>query len=94
MNAEIERILKKYPNRIPIFVEGDFEIDKKKYLVPFDLTIGQFMYVLRKKIKLRPEEGIYLFVDGGLPSTQKRFSEIERPLGYLTIVAKRENTFG
>jgi GABA(A) receptor-associated protein len=28
-------------------------IDKKKYLVPADLTVGQFVYVIRKRIKLR-----------------------------------------
>lgn len=28
-------------------------IDKKKYLVPSDLTVGQFVYVIRKRIKVR-----------------------------------------
>ena len=32
------------------------EIDKKKYLVPMDLTVGQFVYVIRKRIKLSPEK--------------------------------------
>ena len=29
-------------------------IDKKKYLVPSDLTVGQFVYVIRKRIKVGP----------------------------------------
>lgn len=28
------------------------EIDKRKYLVPADLTVGQFVYVIRKRIML------------------------------------------
>jgi GABA(A) receptor-associated protein len=66
-SAEAERILKKYPNRIPVIVEKVFasqitEIDKKKYLVPRDLTVGQFMYVIRKRIKLSQEKAIFLFI--------------------------------
>jgi GABA(A) receptor-associated protein len=38
-------------------------IDKKKYLVPADLTVGQFVYVIRKRIKLSPEKAIFIFVD-------------------------------
>jgi hypothetical protein len=34
-------------------------IDKKKYLVPADLTVGQFVYVIRKRIKLSPEKAIF-----------------------------------
>ena len=44
-------------------------LDKTKYLVPFDLTVGQFMFVLRKRMKLSPEQAIFLFVDGIIPSS-------------------------
>mmetsp|Transcript_44699 Transcript_44699/g.121830 ORF Transcript_44699/g.121830 Transcript_44699/m.121830 type:complete len:87 (-) Transcript_44699:451-711(-) len=48
--SEAERIRSKYPDRIPVICEkadkSDIpDIDKKKYLVPADLTVGQFMYV-------------------------------------------------
>ena len=57
---EANRIKQKYPDRVPIIVEIDEksnlpQIDKKKYLVPHDLTISQFIYVIRKRIKLHPE---------------------------------------
>lgn len=61
----------KHPDRIPVIVDrrvGDSslpEIDKKKFLVPSDLTIGQLMYVIRKRIKLAPEQAIFLFVATG-----------------------------
>ncbi|KAJ8749817.1 hypothetical protein K2173_013220 [Erythroxylum novogranatense] len=37
-------------------------IDKKKYLVPANLTIGQFVYVIRKRIKLSAEKAIFYLI--------------------------------
>ena len=64
---EAHRILQKYPERIPVICEKDPrsrdipDIDRKKYLVPADLSIANFMYVIRKRIKISPEKSIYLF---------------------------------
>ncbi|KAG5461713.1 MAG: autophagy protein Atg8 ubiquitin like-domain-containing protein [Olpidium bornovanus] len=51
-------------------------IDKKKYLVPADLTVGQFVYVIRKRIKLSPEKAIFIFVNDILPPTAALMSSI------------------
>ncbi|KAK8480000.1 hypothetical protein V6N12_017222 [Hibiscus sabdariffa] len=72
--AEAARIREKYPDRIPVVVQradkSDVpDIDKKKYLVPADLTVGQFVYVVRKRIKLGPEKAIFVFVKNILPPT-------------------------
>ena len=40
-----------------------------RYLVPIDLTVGQFVYVIRKRIKLNAEKAIFIFVDNVLPPT-------------------------
>lgn len=40
-----------------------------RYLVPADLTVGQFVYVIRKRIKLNAEKAIFIFVDNVLPPT-------------------------
>lgn len=40
-----------------------------RYLVPADLTVGQFVYVIRKRIKLSPEKAIFIFVKNVLPPT-------------------------
>ncbi|CAG8592170.1 15336_t:CDS:2, partial [Acaulospora colombiana] len=79
--AEAERIRQKYPDRIPVICEkvekSDIAtIDKKKYLVPADLTVGQFVYVIRKRIKLSPEKAIFIFVDEVLPPTAALMSSI------------------
>ena len=40
-----------------------------RYLVPADLTVGQFVYVIRKRIKLNAEKAIFIFVHNVLPPT-------------------------
>lgn len=72
--AEGEKIRRKYPDRVPVIVEkspkariGD--LDKKKYLVPSDLTVGQFYFLIRKRISLRPEDALFFFVNHVVPPT-------------------------
>lgn len=101
--AEAQRIREKYPDRIPVIVEkaekSDIsDIDKKKYLVPADLTVGQFVYVIRKRIKLSPEKAIFIFVNNVLPPTAALMSAIYEEHkdddGFLYIAYSGENTFG
>ena len=101
---ESDRIKNKYPTRIPIIVSRDHrcktvdDIDRHKYLVPNDLTIGQFMYVIRRRINLTPEKSIYLFSNGSLPPTSKLITEIydnnKDDDGFLYITYTGESTFG
>ncbi len=72
--AEADRIRAKYPDRVPVICEkadrSDIpDIDKKKYLVPADLTVGQFQYVIRKRIKLAPEKALFVFCANTIPPT-------------------------
>ena len=101
--SEAQRIRQKYPDRIPVICERDErsdipDIDKKKYLVPQDLTVGQFVYVIRKRIKLSPEKAIFIFINNVLPPTAALMSSIyEREKdkdGFLYITYSGENTFG
>lgn len=45
------------------------DLDKKKYLVPSDLTVGQFYFLIRKRISLRPEDALFFFVNNVIPPT-------------------------
>jgi GABA(A) receptor-associated protein len=101
--AEAERIRQKYPDRIPVICEKADRtdiptIDKKKYLVPSDLTVGQFVYVIRKRIKLAPEKAIFIFVDEVLPPTAALMSAIYEEHkdedNFLYVSYSGENTFG
>ncbi|KAF3495519.1 hypothetical protein DY000_02054045 [Brassica cretica] len=73
-------------------------IDKKKYLVPADLTVGQFVYVIRKRIKLSADKAIFIFVDNVLPPTGALMSAVyeekKEEDGFLYVTYSGENTFG
>lgn len=103
--AEAKKVIKKYPDRIPIICERATKatrdcpfIDKRKYLVPTDLTMGQFLHVIRKRLKLEPEKALFLFVNGTIPSTSNLVGEIYQRHKdadfYLYITYNQENTFG
>lgn len=104
--TESKKILNKYSDKIPIIVEKAKgctldEIDKHKFLVPFDMTVGQFIYILRKRIKLSEQEALYIFVDKILPMTSQPVSNIYNDYkkkedfdGFLYISYCNENTFG
>lgn len=70
---DFQKLREKYPNRFPVIVEKNKkcqnlqDIDKKKFLVPEDLTVGQFVYIIRKRIKLEPSEALYLYCNNTLP---------------------------
>merc|ERR1712235_180675 len=72
---ESNKIRQKYPDRIPVIVqkvEGSNieKIDKRKYLVPADITAAQFMWIIRKRINLPSERAIFLFVDKMVPQSR------------------------
>lgn len=100
---ESMRIRSKYPDRIPVIVEraenSDIpDVDKKKYLVPCDLTVGQFLYVIRRRIHLSSDKGIFLFVNGKLPAIAQIMGTIYKEHmdedGFLYVLYRGENVYG
>lgn len=100
---EAQRVLTKYPDRIPIICEKvkKSKLDpmtKKKYLVPWDLTIGQFVFILRRRMTLPAEKGIFLFVGNTIPPSSSTVKEIYTQYrskdGFLYIQYSDENVFG
>lgn len=101
--GESKRILEKHPERIPIIVCKDNncqlpEIDKQKYLVPKDMSLGQFIYIIRKRIKLKSEQALFIMVNHSLQPGNKLLDEIYKSNksedNFLYVVYSSENTFG
>ena len=94
--------LKKLSERIPIIINKNPnknlpDINKKKYLVPVDLTIGQFIYVIRNRIEVTPEQALFLFVNDTLPTSQTIKDVYNNHVdedGFLYIIYTGENVFG
>lgn len=105
--AEAERVIYKYPNRIPVIVEPSNKnnsdqrivMSKKKYLVPDNISIGQFLFIIRKRIKMPPEKALFLFVDGHhlvAPNClmERAHEEHKAKDKFLYMTVATENTFG
>ncbi|KAJ8276117.1 hypothetical protein COCON_G00078690 [Conger conger] len=101
--SEGEKIRKKYPDRVPVIVEkapkariGD--LDKKKYLVPSDLTVGQFYFLIRKRIHLRAEDALFFFVNNVIPPTSATmgllYQEHHEEDFFLYIAYSDESVYG
>lgn len=97
------KIKNKYPDRVPVICEknpgsGLEMIDKRKYLVPYDLTSTQFLFIIRKRLKLASEKGIFLFVDNMIaPSTHtmiELYNQYKDRDGFLYMNYTEENVFG
>uniref|UniRef100_A0A0R3S2I4 Gamma-aminobutyric acid receptor-associated protein n=1 Tax=Elaeophora elaphi TaxID=1147741 RepID=A0A0R3S2I4_9BILA len=74
------------------------DLDKKKYLVPSDLTVGQFYFLIRKRIHLRPEDALFFFVNNSIPQTMTTMGQIyqenhEEDL-FLYIAYSDESVYG
>jgi len=108
--AESDRILSKYPDRVPIIVIKNKlckdlpNIDKIKFLVPHDLSVYKFSFILRKKLNL-PSHQAFIMYHTDPYNSSKRFlngssliTEIydnyKSPDGFLYLEYDSENTFG
>uniref|UniRef100_A0A7S1Q9B8 Autophagy-related protein n=1 Tax=Alexandrium catenella TaxID=2925 RepID=A0A7S1Q9B8_ALECA len=108
-SAEAKRILAKYPDRIPVICEKALrsdlpDIEKKKFLVPGTMLVGEFKYIIHKNItqtagaSIASDQTIYLFVNGTSPKTGALMSEVydqyKSEDGFLYITYGAENTLG
>lgn len=100
---EARRILTRYPNRIPIICEKSKnqnlpDINKNKYLVTQDLTIGQFICVIRSRMRLPATFSLFVLIDGHIPSSASMIGELydqyKHSDGFLYVEYCQENTFG
>jgi GABA(A) receptor-associated protein len=100
---ESARIRLRYADRIPIIVQrlekSDIpDIDNSKFLVPADLSIGQFTYVIRKRVKLPADQALFLFVNNTIPPAAALLSQIYKDHAdednFLYVYYSGESTFG
>ena len=102
--SESRRILNNYPDRIPVICERSVVsndcplIDKNKYLVPNELKIGEFIYVIRKRMKMQQDKALFIFINKQILSLQYNILDIynlyKNDDGFLYITYSLEDTFG
>lgn len=100
----MDRLLLKYPNRVPVVIRkcnkctNMPDLDKTKYLVPDEYTLGQFIYIIRRRLRLKPSMAMFVFIDNVLPSTSETmlylYNNLKSSDHLLHITYSGENTFG
>jgi len=99
------KIRQKHPDRVPVWLERAStascdtpHIDKIKYLVPYDFTFGQWHKMIRKRLKLSEEKGLFIFVNQITPPFSETMLQIydnhKDESGFLYMTYTLENTFG
>ena len=101
---ESTQILIKHPDRVCVFLERQHNsltlpiIDNNKFLVPDSLTIAQFIYIVRKRIKVSAQQGLFFYVNNSLISGSQTILEISNKYkdvdGFLYVKYTSENCFG
>lgn len=108
---EAEAKLKEFPERVPVIVEpaakSTLTLDKRKFLVPGDATVGQFLHTLKRRIRahpdqptrqLSPDQAIFVFVEHTLPvlsqTMRQLYAEKAASDRFLYMEFDKEATFG
>ena len=99
------QLRERYPNRIPIVInemkDTDFKlrkIKKNKFLVPKEMTMGEFIAHVRKYADIKSTECIYFLVNKLLVPTSQTLGSLDHETSFpdkmLHMVLCKENAFG
>jgi len=102
---ESKKIMEKYEDRIPIVIFKDekcknlSDINKNKFLAPTDLTLAQFLCVIRKRIELDEAQALFIFVDESTLAASSQtigtlYQNHKDEDGFLYMIYCSENVFG
>ena len=99
---EVQQVTNLYPDRIICAVDArdtqDPPMDKRKFVVPAEIQFGNFVAVVRKRLKIKEQEALFFFVDSSLIQMSKTMNEIKTSHasedGVVYVVYSKENTFG
>mmetsp|Transcript_12655 Transcript_12655/g.18447 ORF Transcript_12655/g.18447 Transcript_12655/m.18447 type:complete len:117 (-) Transcript_12655:375-725(-) len=98
------QLLKLHPNKIPIILEpsqlkSSFVLGENKFLVPNSYTLQELVFHLRKRLKMRKTDGLFLVIGDRhltcLNKTIKAIYEEHRNLdGFLYVKYSTEACWG
>jgi len=104
MEKEALYVLRKYPKKVPVIVQrcincNDLpELPKKKFLMPKELKMCDFLFYIRRQISVPPHISVFIYVNNTLPSLntymELLYEEEKNENGFLYIYYASEHTFG
>jgi GABA(A) receptor-associated protein len=95
-------IKRRYPFKIPVicYTIDNYapKLNRYKFLLDLDMTLINFMYFIRKMIKLDDTISIYLLINNNLCPSSELFTSLYNKYkeddGFLYITYACESTFG
>ena len=100
---EVKSLALRHPSRVPVIIhpydKNQPKIEKTKYLVPKDISMSQFQYIIKKYISINSSEAIFLYTkNNSLVNSSKTIAEIydqhKSEDEFLYFIYSVENTFG
>ncbi|GBM51807.1 Microtubule-associated proteins 1A/1B light chain 3C [Araneus ventricosus] len=102
---EVENIRTKFPTKIPVIVERYHKesqlplLDKTKFLVPQELTVSQFLTIIRNRMHLGANQAFYLLINNrSIASMSKTVAEVylesKDEDGFLYVTYASQEMFG
>ena len=93
-------IIERYPGKIPIIISDNKKdiLEKYKFVISKEATVGDFMNILRKYSKVNEHQALFLLFNELLPPCNKQWKEIydnfKSDDNVLYGIVTLENTFG
>ncbi|XP_069680982.1 microtubule-associated proteins 1A/1B light chain 3C-like isoform X2 [Periplaneta americana] len=102
---EVAAIRARFPNKVPVIVDRFHRelslprLDKTKFLVPQEITLSQFVAIIRARMQLGATQAFYLLVDNrSLLSLSKTLAEVYSEHhdgdGFLRVTYASQEVFG
>jgi GABA(A) receptor-associated protein len=103
--GDIEKLLLKHPDHVPIITYFDKNSKQFRFIVKSDLTIMEFLAIFRRRISLDSQEALWLYITDNknknqviLPPTTSSLSTLYEQHKddnlILRFQVEKENTFG
>ncbi|XP_053133918.1 microtubule-associated proteins 1A/1B light chain 3C-like [Hemicordylus capensis] len=104
--SEVAAIRIKFPSKLPVILERYHKekslpaLNKIKFLVPQELTMGQFVTIIRNRMSLGSSQAFYFLVDGNhsLASMSATMAEVYAAYqdedGFLYMAYASQEMFG
>ncbi|GMH20922.1 hypothetical protein Nepgr_022764 [Nepenthes gracilis] len=100
---ESTEMIAKYPDRVPVIAERyartDLpDLEKQKFLVPRDMSVGQFIHILSGRLHLPAGKALFIFMKNVLPETSRLMGAVYESNKdedrFLYLCYSTEKTFG